>query len=252
LAGRRAAATFADILAVGRPVVARFCVSGTAKLVAIGIIKVGESVAIVVLAIAACVAGVFCGGNRRDTIAPQQFFERDGLGFLFAPLARTDLLEQFALSDLALALGRCALRDDACPRDTIPFVLQVAAIAILAALQTAWVVVRRLDAVDALPAPAARDDAETKPHNPPYQSDLSHPAILLTQTQSTENTVHGKYGKGHRHNPQIGATQLRKIPMFWVHSAKSGTRARWSIVCPLGFVFSVFVWFVLFCGVCAS
>jgi len=62
----------------------------------IGIISVGESIAIVVLAIAASCKRVFGGRNGGDAITPQKLLEWHGLGFLPARVAGTHFLLQLA------------------------------------------------------------------------------------------------------------------------------------------------------------
>jgi len=116
----------------------------------VGIFEVGAAIAIVVLAVCTSFCSIFGRRGGRDAIAPDQFGERFGLGFLLSPFTSTDFLQQLALSNLALALGWNALGRDAHAQHTVALELEVAAIARLFALEAAGVVVGELDAVFAL------------------------------------------------------------------------------------------------------
>lgn len=134
--------------AIGLSVGASALTRLTGLWIAIGF--VGQAVAIVVVAVGTAGGGVFGGGGGRDAIAPQKFGQRRGLGFLLAPLARADFLQKLAEAELALAFGSTAQSGDAGRVDAVAFVLEVAAITRLGALQAAGVVICRLDAVDAV------------------------------------------------------------------------------------------------------
>ncbi len=116
-------------------------------------------------------------GSGRDTIAPQKFGQGRGLGFLLTPLARTDFLQELAEAELALAFGRTAQGRDADCVDAVAFVLEVAAITRLGALQATGVIIRRLDAVDTIRRSSTRHH-ETKQYaqkqNAPFSDLLPH------------------------------------------------------------------------------
>jgi hypothetical protein len=174
LASLCSAFAFADILRRCGPCITGLDVARTAKRFTIRIVEIGQAITIVVLAIATSFAGVFGHGGWGDTIAPQKLLERDGLGFLFAPLALVDFLLEFARADLPLPLGSYACRRDANPRDTVALIAQIAAITRFAALKPACVVLAQLDVVDALPSPSTRHHTPTQHNTPENHTKPTH------------------------------------------------------------------------------
>ncbi len=131
---------FADILRRCGSCITGLDVARAAKRFTIPIVEIGQTITIVVLAVATSFAGVFGGEGWGDTIAPQKLLERVSLGFLFAPLTLVNFLLEFARANLSLSLGVGTRRRDASSRDTVALIAQIAAITRFAAPKPACVV----------------------------------------------------------------------------------------------------------------
>jgi hypothetical protein len=88
-----------------------------------GFVEVEDTIAIVVFFVEASFFGIFGDGEVGDTITPQEFAQGVGLGFLDAPFAGADLLEESARARFSLSLSLRACSGEAAAFYTITFIL---------------------------------------------------------------------------------------------------------------------------------